>query len=185
MLRLPFLIAVIAILFSAPAVAESAKNDAIKMVQASKPETVLAALKKAGYEDAQYLPRDEDGGIPAIEVKWDEVSFFVLIDDCDEAVPDYCQSVAFSMAWDRKTPMSSDAVARANREFRYITVWLDDDGDPYAQWVIFTGEGGIPQEVFGAALERYLDVVAEFWDVAFENDGDEESDSVEDSEGSE
>ena len=173
MRRFSILLAATAMLFSTPVMAQSDESKALKMVQASKPETVLAALKEAGYEDAQYLPRDEDGGAATIEVKWDEVSFYILIDDCDEAIPDYCQSVVFSFAWDRNTPMSSDAVARANQTFRYITVFLDEDGDPYAQWVVFTGEKGIPQEVFSAALERYLDVVAEFWDFAFEDDGDE------------
>ncbi|MDJ0977958.1 MAG: YbjN domain-containing protein [Erythrobacter sp.] len=129
-----------------------------------------ALLNEAGYESVELLPRESEEDITAILIENDGLRSSILFKDCDEAVPDFCETLVLSTRWDRSTPIPFEAVAKANRDYRYISVWRDDDGDPLAQWAIFTGRDGIPSSVFLGALERYLQVVYDYWDVAFEGD---------------
>ena len=154
-----------------------AQDDPAPVIQASQAQGVMAALAKAGYEEVQFYPREEEGDVPVISFKHEGLTSNIIFKDCNEAIPDYCLTLVLSTSWDRNTPMSSEAVMKANEGFRYISVWLDEEGDPYAQWAVFTGEEGIPQSVFLDALSRYLVVAQDFWTVVF--DGDESDDTQE------
>lgn len=134
---------------------------------------LVRALKAAGYEDAEFVAREGEDELAFVRFTANDLTSNILFTDCDEAVPDFCETLVLSTSWNRTTPMTAEAVASANREYRYISIWCDDDGDPYAQWAVFTGRDGIPASVFLKALERYTDVVYDFWDVVF--DGDEEN----------
>ena len=56
--------------------------------------------------------------------------------------------------FDRKEPWSAEAALQISEKYRFVSVWLDDEGDPYVRWDIVTG-GGIPTKVFLQALREY------------------------------
>jgi len=147
---------------------ESAVPDA--RVSATDPAGLLAFLKGAGLEGAKLIPQRNDDEKPIIEIENEGLTSFILFKDCNEAVAEFCETLVLSTSWDRETPMTGEAVAQANYDFRYISVWRDEEGDPFAQWAIYTGREGIPAPVFLNALRRYQTVVNEFWGVVFDDD---------------
>lgn len=159
-------LAALAVLIALPASAQEAEPPSIS---ASKPEVLHKVLREAGY-DAELIADREPGDGAAIRLDSEGGGSFILLSDCDEAVPDACDTLVLSSAWDRDTPMSPQRVAAANREFRYVSVWLDDEGDPYAQWAIVTRLEGIPAPVFLNTLQRYLGVVDDLSDFVFADD---------------
>ncbi len=162
---------------AAPSVAQSeggASSASIPIpdtIAATQPQGVLAAVVDAGYS-ATYFPRDQQGPA-AISLEVDGLESFISFADCDEAIPDFCETLVLSTKWDRTVPISDAAIVEANRQHKYVSVWRDDDGDPLLQWAILTRREGIPTPVFLDALGRYLSVAQDFWDVVFE--GDEEA----------
>lgn len=154
------------------------------MVKASDAAGLLKLLKQSGYK-ATLVPREDSEDNVSIEIGTLDLVSSVILADCEEAVPDFCETITFSTGWDRITPMSAEAVAAANRNYKYVSVWLDDDGDPVLQWSILTRDEGIAAPLFLNALQRYLEVANAFHDVVFENDGDAEPEAdqlVEDAE---
>ncbi|MEM7690449.1 MAG: YbjN domain-containing protein [Pseudomonadota bacterium] len=174
-IRLSALMAVAAL--AAPASAQDDSPAEVTLpdmaVSATSVDGVLAVVKAAGFKEAKSIPQLDDGDKRMIEVENEGLTSFILFKDCDEAVPDFCETLVFSTRWNRITPMPAEAVAKANSNHRYISVWRGEDGDPYAQWAVFTGREGIPAKVFVGALKRYQSVVSDFWDVAFEGDPEE------------
>ncbi|MDJ0643531.1 MAG: YbjN domain-containing protein [Erythrobacter sp.] len=171
-------LATVAGLCSAPVAAQDAGPASIS---ANRPDALHKILVSAGY-DAELIADREPGDGAVISINVEGGESFILLSDCDEAVPDACDTLVLSSAWDRDTPMSPERVAAANREFRYVSVWLDDDGDPYAQWAIVTRLAGIPAPVFLNTLQRYLRVVDDLADFVFEDDevpGEANADNVE------
>ena len=66
--------------------------------------------------------------------------------------------------------MSDSAIAEANQKFKYVSVWRNNNGDPVMQWAILTRDTGIAPALFLNALQRYLDIVRDYDEVAFEGD---------------
>ncbi len=145
-------------------------------ITATQAQDVLAAVKAAGYEATFYDREGEDSAY--IEIDVDGLVSLIFMADCDEAIPDFCETLVLSTKWDRTVPISDAAIATANQQHKYVSVWRDEDGDPLLQWAILTRREGIPTPVFLDGLERYLSVAQDFWDVAFE--GDEEAPTQED-----
>lgn len=139
------------------------------VIKASDAPGVLAVLKQAGFK-AKLKPRKGDDTNTSIEVATRDGSISVNFSDCDEAIPDLCETLVLSTSWNRKTPISDSAIAEANRKFEYVSVWRDEDGDPVMQWAILTDVAGIAPPLFLNALQRYIDVVRDFDDIAFEGD---------------
>ncbi len=160
------------LLASTAAAAQDAEPDqsapAPGVVAATQAQGVLAAVTAAGYQ-AQFLER-EGGASATIEIDSDGLLSLIVFDDCNDAIPDFCETLVLSTKWDRAVPISDAAIASANQQHKYVSVWRDEDGDPLLQWAIITGREGIPTPVFLSALDRYLSVAQDFWDVAFEGD---------------
>ncbi|MEE4538983.1 MAG: YbjN domain-containing protein [Erythrobacter sp.] len=147
-------------------------------VSAADPAGLHRILLDAGYEATLDLER-EPGDLNVVRVNTPDGPTDILATDCDEAVPAFCETLVLSTLWDRTLPMSGDRVAEANRSFRYVSVWIDDDGDPIVQWAILTRADGIPTPIFLDALERYLAIVRDFGDFAFIDDASDESEAGE------
>ncbi len=161
----------------AATVAANAQAASSPMVSATDTQSVMNALGTAGYE-ASFNARSEDGGEAFIQVETADGISTVRFSDCEEAVPDFCETLILSTWWDRETPISDELVAAANRNHKYVSVYRDDDGDPVMEWAVLTRNEGIPATVFIDAFERYVSVASDFGDFAFE--GDPEPDDVPD-----
>ena len=135
----------VAIGLAAPAMAST--------VTARNPETLVEALKTAGYE---VTAGTDDTGDPVLELVMQGYKARLLFLDCDEASHDKCGSVQFFAAFDADgaglTP--SDAVLFARR-YRYASVTVNANGDPVLRWDIETG-AGIPAAVFQTSAARFL-----------------------------
>lgn len=151
---------------SAPAMAQ---DKPAAVVKASDAPGLLAVLKQAGYK-AKLEPRKKEDDSTSIELITRNGSIFVNFSDCDEAIPDLCETLVLSTSWNRAAPISDSAVADANLKFKYVSVFRNDEGNPVMQWAILTDISGIAPPLFLNALQRYLDVVRDFDEVAFEGD---------------
>lgn len=149
---------------SVPAVAQQESAT----VSAADAQGVAEALRGAGYDIEVYGRDDETRAEILVTLGDDFVS--VIFDDCNEAVPDLCETLVLSTWWDRTIPISDEAVAAANLNHRYVSVFRDEDGDAVMQWAILTRREGIPATVFLNALVRFIDVARDFDAVAFDGD---------------
>lgn len=161
------------LLLSAPAVAQ---EPAAPMVSANDAPGVLKALGAAGY-DVELFDRSEEGKSTYIQIESYDLVTTVRFADCDEAVPKFCETLVISTWWGRNTPISDAAIAKANRENKYVSVYRDDDGDPVMQWAILTRREGVPATVFLNALQRFIAIAGNYTDEAYVGD---EPDSAED-----
>lgn len=152
-----------------------AQESPLPMVKATDSKALLKILREGGYK-AKFAEPDEPGESPSIEITMRDGPISVIFSDCDEAVPDFCDTILLSASWDRSLPISDVAVADANSKFKYVSVFRDDAGDPVMQWAILTRDIGVSQPLFLDALSRYLEIVRDFSEVAFE--GDQESDDA-------
>jgi hypothetical protein len=60
--------------------------------------------------------------------------------------------------FDRKEPMPTKLVNEIVSKQRYMALSLDDEGDPWADWDIVTGDG-IPKATFFLALRKYAEQI--------------------------
>lgn len=146
-----------------------AQDKSAPMVKATDAPGLLAVLKQAGY-DATYKPRKDEDSKAAIEIITRDGSVYVQFVDCQKAVPDFCETLVFSASWDRSVPIADSVIADSNRNFKYVSIWRDDEGDPVVQWAILTRDTGLSPPLFLNALQRFLDIVSDFDAIAFEGD---------------
>lgn len=154
----------------APALAQ---DDSAFGVKATDAPGLLKVLQQAGY-NAKISERKGEDESTSIAISTRGGDSYILFADCQDAVPDFCETLILSTSWDRETPISDSAVADANSRFKYVSVWRNDDGDPEMQWAILTRDIGIAPPLFLNALQRYLSIVRDFDDVAFDDDEPEE-----------
>lgn len=155
---------------NAPALAQDKPAPVVKATDAPG---LLTVLREAGYK-AKLKPREGEDSTASIEIATRDGEVFVLFTDCEDAVPDFCDTLVLSTSWDRTIPMSDSAIAEANRTYKYVSIWRDEEGNPVVQWAILTRDSGVASPLFLNALQRYLDIVRDFDEVAFEDDEPEE-----------
>ena len=134
--------------FAAPAMADT--------VSANQPETLVEALKSAGYEVSAGT---DDTGDPVLDLVMQGYKARLLFLDCNAASHNKCGSVQFFAAFDAEgAGMSTDDANLFARRYRYAAVSVTANGDPRLRWDIETGDG-IPSEVFVTAAGRFLGTV--------------------------
>jgi hypothetical protein len=126
-----------------------------KMISASRPEQLVKAMKEAGFK--AELTR-EDGESPSIDTEFAGWQSTIYLYDCDGESHTGCQSLLMRTGFDRKDRMPFEMVNEIVSKQRYMAVYLDSDGDPWADWDLITGDG-IPQSVFFVALRKYAEQV--------------------------
>ena len=133
-------------------------------VSAKKPETLVEALRAAGYE---VVAGTDDTGDPVLDLVMQGYKARLLFLDCDETAHDKCGSIQFFSSFDAEGAglSASDAVRFAGR-YRYGAVTLNPSGDPTLRWDVETGDG-IPREVFVTAAARFLGTVQALGAVVF------------------
>ena len=138
----------VAIGLAAPAMAST--------VTARNPETLVEALRTAGYE---VTAGTDDTGDPVLELVMQGYKARLLFLDCDEASHDKCGSVQFFSAFDAEgAGMGLEDANLFARRYRYGAVSVTANGDPRLRWDIETGDG-IPGEVFLASAARFTTTV--------------------------
>ena len=133
-------------------------------VTAKQPETLVEALKSAGYEAVAGV---DDTGDPVLDLVMQGYKARLLFLDCDEASHDKCGSVQFFASFDAEG--AGFTLEDANlfaRRYRYAAVSVTANGDPRLRWDIETGDG-IPSEVFVSSAERFLTTVRAMAAVVF------------------
>ena len=138
----------IALGFTVPALAAT--------VSAKNPESLVEALRMAGYEVAAGT---DDTGDPVLDLVMQGYKARLLFLDCDEVSHDKCGSVQFYASFDAEGV--GYTLEQANlfaRRYRYAAISLSANGDPRLRWDIETGEG-IPSDVFVTSAARFLGAI--------------------------
>lgn len=132
-----------ALSMAAPAAAET--------VSAADPESVAAALRAAGYP--AELTTDPYGD-PQIKTVFGDYRGSVYFYGCDAEAHDRCDSIQFRAGLDREAPLPLSRMNAILKKYRFAAIWRDDEGDPWVNFDVFTGEG-IPDSVFQGTLQAF------------------------------
>ena len=147
--------------FAAPVAAQSGET-----VSANDPAAMLRVLEGAGYSGTL----EQDGQADPLSVLdlggWSSRIYFY---GCDEATHTGCDSVQFSAGFDRKEPWTGNDAIAISGKYRFASVRLDDEGDPYVTWDVMTGKG-IPSDVFLSSVLRFTQTLDDAKDMIFAED---------------
>ena len=141
-------------------------------VTAQDPEGMVALLSLAGYEPE--LSTDEVGD-PRIDLTIAGYGAAVFFYGCDEQTHAGCDSVQFQTAFDRREPWSAAEVATISSRLRFVSVWLDEEGDPFVAWDLFTGDG-IPSRAFLQTVTNFGDSLEAVAGLVYPDDGSQNAD---------
>lgn len=136
------------------------------MVTAKNPESLVNALKIAGYE--ANLSTDPVGD-PLIETKLEGWESYIYFYNCDEDTHDGCDSIQLYAGFDRDQPWDAAGALSLSERFRFMSVRLDETGDPFVGWDIVTGEG-IPTAVFLTSVRYFTGALEDASQVVFAED---------------
>lgn len=142
------------------------------MVTASEPAGMVAALETAGY-DAE-LGTDQTGD-PKISLDLAGRSTSLVFYGCDETTKDRCDSIQFTVGFDRAEPWTADEAIQISTRFRYGAVSLDDEGDPFLTWDVLTGDG-IPTKVFLRSVLAFTSLIEDAERIIFAEERAAEAD---------
>lgn len=133
-------------------------------VSAADPEGMASVLRFAGYP--AKLTTD-DYGDPQIDTQFSSWEGAIMFYGCDEDTHTGCDSIELRVGFDRAEPMTL-ALFNEVASSRYIAAFLDEEGDPWINWDIITGNGeGIPAPVFMQAVNEFADGVEYAADLVF------------------
>ena len=107
-------------------------------VAASDPAQVARVMQEAGYTADL---RTDDYGDPLIKTSFAGYGGSIYFYGCAEGTHDGCDSVQFRVGLDRKAAVTPELMSAITRKYRYIALWLDDEGDPWINYDIHTGSG--------------------------------------------
>lgn len=141
-----------------------------QQVSARDPQAIVDLLDTTGFEPK--LEKDS-GGDPMISLKVGGYISTMYFYGCDEKHAD-CDSVQLQASFNRKDPWPAKAALDVAKKWRYIAVWLDDEGDPVLTHDIVTGDG-IPAKVFLKGLNAFGDSLDEVANMVFPDDGSQDT----------
>lgn len=128
-----------------------AAQGAPDMVSANNPEGVAAALRYAGYP----AEMDTDSrGDPMIRTEFAGYKGLVYFYGCGEETHTGCDALQFMAGLDSEQPLNPSVIASVMKKQRFISAFLDDEGDPWIYFDIVTLDG-IPAPVFLKSVDSY------------------------------
>jgi len=155
-----FALALAACAIAHPALAQSPPSS----VSAADPEGMARVLRFAGYP-AKLVT--DDYGDPEIETEFSGWGGSIMFYGCDEDTHQGCDSIELRVGFDREEPMTLELLNEVSSS-RYIAAFLDQDGDPWINWDIITGDGeGIPAPVFMQSVNEFASGVEYAADLVF------------------
>lgn len=135
-------------------------------VTARSPEGIASVMRFAGYP--VKLGKD-NAGDPMIETEFGGYRGAIYFYGCDKKTHDGCDSLQFSASFDSDKPMTSTAANALAKKWRFASIHLDDEGDPWAQFDVVTLDG-IPAPVFLRSMESFSWTLDEIASAVFGDD---------------
>lgn len=142
---------VLALVAAAPVMAE----DRAEMITASNPAGIIIAMLNAGHNPELKTDRTGD---PMIVSRGPKASLFVLFYGCSAETHDNCQSIRFQVAFDRAKPWSPQEAMKLADDLAFLSVRLDNEGDPFLHWDLVLGDG-MPITTFVRNLRAFEESV--------------------------
>lgn len=155
-----------ALALSTPAAA-SAQTQQPSVATAADPSGLVNLLDLAGYQPK--LGKD-DLGDPKIELDLSGYDATIFFYGCGEKLHTGCTSLQIQTGFDRRKPWPDAEALKLAKKYRFASVWLDDEGDPWLQWGIVTGDG-IPAKVLLQSINMFRDTVDDAGDIVFDGEG--------------
>lgn len=125
-------------------------------VDATKPETVVAALRDAGYR--AVLTKDNTGD-PLVKSGAAGVDFSVYFYNCTDNKA--CKTVQFHAGFVKKG-VTLDTINKWNATHRFARGYLDDEKDPRIEMDVDLDDGGLSGALFKANLATWDSLLGEF-----------------------
>ena len=141
-----YLAVLAAALVAVPVAAQAQGANAL--ISAQDPAALAEAMELGGYPVEMTT---DSFGDPLIRTEYSGWRGSVVFYGCDEESHEGCDSIQLSVAFDRATPMPPELVNELLSTERFISIHLDDEGDPWVTWDILTANG-IPRAVLMRAL---------------------------------
>ncbi len=139
---------------AAPAQARDASSCGGLMVCASYPESVRAAVEKAGLKPK--LTKAESGN-PLVEAD-NRYHFDIYFYGCEEGAQ--CDSLRFEMVFEKAPENSAELANKWNRSKRFIQAAYEEDGELSFGYDIST-MGGLRPETFADVLDWWFTMEGE------------------------
>ncbi len=146
--RMKMAMAVAALIATTPAAAQT--------VTATRPETIAAVLRDAGYR--AELTKD-DSGDPLIKSSASGASFSVFFYNC--TANKECSTVQFYAGF-KQPGMTLDKINSWNASHRFGRAYLDDEKDPRIEMDVDLDKGGMSGALFKANLDTWESLLGEF-----------------------
>ena len=144
---LPFAAGIAALCLSAPGFAEDTKPCGAGLVCASNPQTVVAAMEKAGLKPK--LSKDTDGD-PMIESDESTYHFEVFFYGCE--AHKNCDSLRFESLFEKAPENTPEFVNKWNSKKRFLQASVRADGQLGVAYDVAT-IGGLTPANFGDVLD--------------------------------
>ena len=154
-LTLPAAAAAVLLFASTPAVAEDKEPCGKDMVCASKPETVMAAMEKAGFKPK--LTADTDGD-PMIESDEAAYHFDVYFYGCENHLN--CDSLRFEALFEKAPENTPELANKWNQAKRFLQAYARTDGQFGVAYDVAT-IGGLNARNFGDVLDWWSSQLGE------------------------
>lgn len=127
-------------------------------VSAAYPESVAAALLKAGYKAEVTTDSTGDPMIKSAASGW---NYRIVFYGCDNNRA--CQDVVFTAGFDMDDGMAMDSVNSWNQNKLVGRVYLDDESDPHIDHLV-VGMDGMSAAAFDRLLQRWETALDDFTD---------------------
>jgi hypothetical protein len=157
--RLLLALAALGLLTTTPLAAQE-RTDTIA---ASNPPGIVIAMLNAGFNPELTTDRTGD---PMIIARGTNANLFVLFFGCNPTTHDNCQWIRFQVAFDRAKPWSPAEAINLTQELAFLSVRLDEEGDPFLHWDLVLGEG-IPLPVFIKNLRAFEESITLAADIIY------------------
>jgi len=128
-----------------------------QMVKAQDPDSVVRALKSAGYE--AEVGADKDGS-PTVTSTASGSRFMIFFYNCTGGKS--CATVQFFASYEVKPAVTLDKINQWNREQRFGRAYLDKDGDPVVEMDLDLDDGGVSTPLFKDNVEFWVSVLGRF-----------------------
>ncbi len=146
-------ICLITLLFSTASYTTQAYAD---LVEATNPQSVVAALQAGGYKAVLAKDANED---PRIESASSGAKFIINFYGCQNHLK--CTSLTFFAGWTGLN-VSMNQMNEWNKIRRFSRAYIDNDGDPILEFDIDLDDGGMSQELFINNVEYWDTSLASF-----------------------
>ena len=128
------------------------------MVTADQLDTIVASARAIG--EASLTQTDD--GEPLIEGTVDGINYFIWFYGCRNAQGAGCSSIQYSAAFNTDG-IASSLLNGWNRDFRYGSAYLLDDGTLVIQWSVNL-DGGVSQVNLDDTMSVWRDTIDAFLD---------------------